>query len=127
MKTTVLIISSFLIAFTCTAQKTDSAVFYFQKGLEEKKAGHWLPASKHFDKAISFNPKFTDAYLENGKVNQEMRRINEANLNFSKAYEIDPASQAAIKELSTLYYNNRQFEKAIELASKCKACPESTG
>lgn len=115
---------SFFAVSMVFAQK-DSSGFYFQKGLEEKKAGRWMVAAKHFDKAIAFNLKYTDAYLENGRVNLEMRKINEASLNFEKAYQLAPDNVVAIKELATVYFNNRQFQKAIDLASKCKACPES--
>lgn len=123
MKSILLTIGSAMLSTLAFAQK-DSSAIYFAKGLDEKKAGRWMVAGKHFDKAVAFNPKFTDAWLENGKVNLEMRRINEANLAFAKAYEIDPNNPVAAKELSTLYFNNRQFAKAIEVASKCKSCPD---
>ncbi|MDE3212733.1 MAG: tetratricopeptide repeat protein, partial [Bacteroidota bacterium] len=40
----------------------------------------------------------------------------------TRAYQLQPDNQEVIKALSTLYFNNRQFEKAIAMAQKCKSC-----
>ena len=120
-KTSMLAIA--IMAFTTSfSQKTDSAEIYFQKGIEEKTAKHFLLASKNFDKAIRFNPQYKEAYLENGYVNLEMHKTDDAKVNFTKVYELDPANSAAIKELMELSYNYRQFAKARELATKCTNC-----
>jgi tetratricopeptide (TPR) repeat protein len=124
MKTLILAI---IVALSCThliAQTTDSSQFYFKKGMDEKVARRYLVASKYFDKAIEFNPKFTEAFIENGKVNLEMRKIDPALINFIKANELEPSNAEAIKQLATLYFNNRQFQKAIDMAQKCN-CSES--
>jgi tetratricopeptide (TPR) repeat protein len=104
------------------SQKNDSAEHYFQKGIEEKTARRWLVASKHFDKAISFNAAYKEAYLENAYVHIEMRKVDQAKAFFAKVYELDPTNTTAAKELMELYYNHRQFAKARELAAKCSSC-----
>ncbi len=105
--------------------QADSARFYFQKGTDEKNARHWLVAANYFDKAIKFNPKYIDAYLENAFVNLEMRRTEVAKVNFTRVNEIDPANAVAIKELTQLYFSYRQYENAISFAQKCKNCPDA--
>jgi tetratricopeptide (TPR) repeat protein len=107
------------------AQKTDSAQFYFNKGMEEKTGRRYQVAAKYFDKAIAFNPKYTEAYFENGKVNLEMRKVDAALGDFTKANDLKPGDAAVMKELTALYFNNRQFQKAIDLAQKCKDCPDA--
>jgi tetratricopeptide (TPR) repeat protein len=114
-----------LLSATAFAQSTDSAQFYFQKGLEEKTAKRYLVASKAFDKAISLNPKFTQAYIENGYANLEMRKTDPAIINFTKAHELEPQNPAAIKELMDLYFSYRQYAKAIDMAQQCKDCPNA--
>ena len=104
------------------AQNTDSSQYYYKKGLEELTVRHFAVAGKNFDKAIQFNPNFTEAYIANGKANLEMSRVYEANLNFTKAYQLQPGNNEVIKELSELYFNNRQFQKAIDLVQKCADC-----
>jgi len=104
------------------AQNSDSSQFYFQKGLEEKKAKRYLVASDHFTKAIELNAAYVDAYIEKGYTNNEMRRTDAAKADFIKALELDPQNETAIKELATIYFNYRQFQNALDLAQKCKNC-----
>ncbi|MGH2646955.1 MAG: hypothetical protein ACRDE8_05275, partial [Ginsengibacter sp.] len=116
MKTLILTILLCLPFCFLFSQNTDSAQFYFKKGIEEKNARLFAMAAKDLDKAIVFNTKYTEAYIENGNVNLEMRKIDPALANYTKAYELEPNNTEVIKQLSTLYFNNRQFQKAIDLA-----------
>ena len=104
------------------AQNTDSAKFYFQKGLVENEAKRYLAASTFFDKAINFDVKYADAYQENGYANLSMRKTDAAKEHFTKLYELDPGSKAAITELTELYFSYHQYQKAIEFAGKCTGC-----
>ena len=115
-------ITLLFLSTTAISQSTDSSAYYFQKGMEEKAARRYLVASDYYTKAIKLNPTYTQAYIENGYVNNEMRKTDAAMQNFVKANELDPGNEAAIKELVELYYSYRQFEKAIDLAQKCKTC-----
>ncbi len=103
----------------------DSAQFYFNKGIEEKEARLFAVAAKNFDKAIQFNQNYPEAYIENGKANLEMRKVDIAMSNYTKAYQLQPGNNEVAKELSTLYFNNRQFQKAIDLLQKCTNCPDA--
>ena len=119
MKPFILIIfTSFIFQFSF-CQNTDSAEFYFNKGIEANAEKLYAVASNNFDKAIHFNSNLTEAYIENGKANLAMRAIGKAYQNFSKAYELDPKNNDVINQLATLSFNNRQFQKAIDLAQKC--------
>ncbi len=111
---------------TVYAQPTDSALFFFNKGMEEKNAKRYLVASQHFNKAIQFNPSYTEALIENAYTCMEMRKSDQAKALFIKVNEISPTNKVAIKELMTLYFNYRQFEKAIEFANQCKECEEAS-
>jgi len=104
------------------AQQTDSSEAYFQKGIEEKTAKRFLVASNWFDKAIQANPKFTQAYIESGYVNIEMRKTDKAMLQFNKVLEMQPGNPVAVKELMEMYYSYRMYAKAKEMASKCSSC-----
>ncbi len=122
MKNLVLTAFLCLISSLLFAQNTDSSQYFYKKGIEESTARHFAVAGKIFDKAIQLNPNFTEAYIANGKANLEMSRIYEANQNFTKAYQLQPANNEVIKELASLYFNNHQFQKAIELVQKCSDC-----
>ncbi len=113
------------LAISTIAQPSiDSSKFYFDKGMAEKDAKHFLVASTYFSKAIKFNTSFTEAYIENGYAFIEMRRTDDAKASFTKAYELQPNNGKVIKELATLYYNYRQWDKAIEFIGKCSDCTD---
>lgn len=103
--------------------QTDSADFYYRKGMEEKSLQHSLLASRNFDKAIGFDNRHLDAYLANGFTQLDMRKTDAAIRYFSKVLELNPANQSAQAALMELFFNYRQFDKAIKLAQGCRACP----
>jgi tetratricopeptide (TPR) repeat protein len=125
MKNLILTIIVCTVTTSAFAQVLDSAQFYYTKGLQESSDKLFAIAAKDFDKAIELNPGFTDAYLANGRCNLEMSRIYAASQNFTKAYQLEPENNEVIKELSSLYFNNRQFQKAIDFANECKNCDNS--
>ena len=122
MKNILLLILGVIACNSLFSQNGDSANLYLQKGMEEKKASHWMVAAKYFDNAIQFNPQYKEAYLEKGYVSLEMRKTDVAKGAFTKVVELDATNQIAIKELMTLCFDYRQFKKAIELATKCTNC-----
>lgn len=122
MKNLLITMSCCLAAHLSFSQSTDSAHFYYNKGIEGSNAKLYLVASKDFAKAIQLNPNFVEAYIANGKANLEMQKVFDAAENFSKAYELAPSNNEVIKELSSLYFNNRQFQKALALVQKCADC-----
>ncbi|MBC7537033.1 MAG: tetratricopeptide repeat protein [Ferruginibacter sp.] len=103
---------------TAVHAQPDSAQFYFKIGLTEKTNKRYLVASNAFEKAIKFNPYYKEALLESGLNYLEMRKTDFAKTNFTRLYELDPTNKIAVKELTTLYFNYRQFDKAIEFAQK---------
>jgi tetratricopeptide (TPR) repeat protein len=115
-----------LLYSSAFAQNADSARFYYNKGVQENEGRLYAVATKDFDRAIQFDPQFTEAYIANGKANLSMRRITEAQGNFDKAYQLDPSNQDVISQLTTLCFNNRQFQKAIDLAQKCSNCENAS-
>ena len=117
-----LLAAASLICTNLMAQSTDSATFFYNKGLQEKSAKRLLVANQAFEKAISINLSYTEAYLENGVVLLEMRQTDKAKATYTKLNELQPTNKEAIKALTSLYFNYRQYEKAIEFAQKCTDC-----
>lgn len=119
------VLTVFTVCFALSASANsfaDSAKFYYAKGIEEKNAKRYQIASTNFDKAIKFNAKYAEAFLENAIVNLEMRRTDIAKAHFAKVHELQPSNTLAIKELATLFYSYRQWDKAIEFVNKCGNC-----
>ncbi len=122
MKKSLVIAFALFSSNLLSAQDTDSATFYLQKGMEEATARRYLAASQYFDRVVRFNPKLKEGWLQNALANLQMRKTDVAKGHFTKLYELDPSNQVAIKELANLYYDYRQFQKAIEFANKCTGC-----
>lgn len=122
MKKLFTFIAAIPVFISASAQNTDSASFYFKKGLESKAVREHLVASSYFTKAISFDANYVNAYIENGYANKEMRKTDASKQNFTKVLELDPQNEIAITELMDLYFNYRQYQNAIDMAIKCKTC-----
>jgi tetratricopeptide (TPR) repeat protein len=122
MKNLLIFVTACLVSQFSFSQSGDSAIFYYNKGMKENASRLYAVAAKDFDKAIAFNPKFTDAYIANGNADLSMRIITKAQENFNKAYELDPKNPKVISQLTTLSFNNHQFQKAIDFAQKCNNC-----
>ncbi len=125
MKILLIAIALCLLACLGFSQNIDSSQFYFKKGNEDKAAHLFALSARNFDKAIEFNQNYTEAYIENGRVNLEMHKVDAAMLNFTRAYELQPGNSEIVKQLSTLYFNNHQYQKAIALTQKCSDCPDA--
>lgn len=113
-----------LFPFILNAQ-TDSAEFYYRKGMEEKSLQRSLLASRSFDKAIGFNSRHEEANLANGFVQLDMRKTDEALRYFTRVLELNPANQSAQAALMELYFNYRHFDRAIKMAQACRQCKGS--
>ena len=124
LKNTTLLLSA-LCMMNVALSQSDSAQYFYKRGVEEKTARRYLVAAGFFDRAIKFDPKNVQSYIQHGEVDLEMRRIDAAQGNFSKAYSLEPSNPVVIKELTSLYFNNRQFQKAIDFAQKCTSCPDA--
>ncbi len=123
MKTLLLSLSTMIV--TSAFAIDDSAVVYFNKGMVEKEAKRFLVSHQHFTKAIAFDASYTEAYRQDAQVALEMRKTDIAIQQFQKVLQQLPNDQEAIRQLTDLYFNYRQFAKAIEFAKKCKGCENS--
>lgn len=110
------------LTVTVFASNRDSAQYYFDKGMQEKKDKIFLTASRSFEKAVSFDPQFADAILQNAFVLLEMRKMDPALREFTRAHQLQPENKQVITELMNLHFNFRQFTKAMEYANKCLDC-----
>lgn len=124
MKQLLILLLAIPLSVSLSAQNNDSATFNYLKGLEEKNAKRYLSASNYFVKAISFDPRYVSAHIENGFANKEMRKTDASKQDFTKVLELEPGNEIAIKELADLYFAYRQYQNAIDMASKCKTCAD---
>lgn len=100
------------------AQPSDSAQFYFNRGMEEKAARRFREAEKNFVKAYSFNPKDFQTLVELSNALLEQRRFAEAREKLILADGILPDQSQVIEKLAELSFNLRKFEESISYARK---------
>ena len=97
----------------------------FKKGITEKDQKLFAVAAKDFDKAINFNSQYTKAYIENGNVNLKCAELTLPG-KFYKSLRVGAIQSGSdYSNYLTLYFNNHQFQKAIDLVQKCNSCNDA--
>src|SRR4029453_6616406 len=78
----------------------------------------WANSKREFKLALELNPNYATAhhwysfwFLNMGRLEESVRMI-------SRAEELDPVSQAILKDKGLALYYNRQYEEEIEIAKK---------
>lgn len=100
--------------------QTDSAAFYFQKGLDEKAKSHSLIALQDFEKAYSFNKNDKKIVGELAADYLNLRRYAQAKDKFKQLETLGDTSDSTYRQLMLLSYNTRQFDDAIKYALALK-------
>jgi tetratricopeptide (TPR) repeat protein len=75
-------------------------------------------AMSSYDRAISANPSFAQAYYRKGVLSVRSRNFNEAQTNLKKAIDLDPSYAPAYRELADMYYYAGQYELALSTFQK---------
>jgi tetratricopeptide (TPR) repeat protein len=71
-------------------------------------------AVHQFDRALSLNPQFADAYLNRGLAERNLNRPDAALTDFEKALDLDPSLTLAHDELGNLYTARGDTQKALD-------------
>ncbi|MBY0535382.1 MAG: tetratricopeptide repeat protein [Chitinophagaceae bacterium] len=116
-----------LVAKGLFAQTTDSAVFYYDKGMEEKAAKRYREAEKAFQKSYGFNTEKVETHIEWGNVLLEQRRYQEAYYKFKKADSLQSNNNVVLEQIAQLSFNLRKYEDAIKVAKQLQAAKYGSG
>jgi len=127
MKNLLLIITLGALAQTSFAQSSDSAAFYFNRGMDEKNARRFREAEKNFNKVLQLEPRNLDNLIQLATSLLEQRRYSEAKEIFHKAEAIDANHPQVVENLATLSFNARKWDDAIRYAQKMKQQKIGTG
>lgn len=103
----------------------DSADFYLQKGLEEKKIGRRMESFKNFEKASRFDGTNKQITSELAGVLLELRRFPQAKEQYKKLVDAGDASAANYKQLLNLSASLKQTDDVILYAKKLKETDRS--
>ena len=78
----------------------------------------WANSEKEFKLALELNPNYATAHHWYSQWFLNMGRLEEALRLIARAAELDPISQAILKDHGLTFYYNRQYDEAIEMAVK---------
>ena len=78
----------------------------------------WVNSEKEFKLALELNPNYATAHHWYSQWFLSMGRLEESLRMISRAAELDPVSQAILKDQGLALYYNRQYDNAIEIARK---------
>ena len=78
----------------------------------------WANSQKEFKVALELNPNYATAHHWYSQWLLNMGRVEEALRFSSRAAELDPVSQAILKDKGLVLYYNRQYDEAIELGRR---------
>jgi serine/threonine-protein kinase len=76
----------------------------------------WVNSEKEFKLALELNPNYATAHHWYSQWFLNMGRLEESLRMISRAAELDPVSQAILKDKGLALYYNRQYDEAIALA-----------
>ncbi len=121
----------FIIGWLGTSYCQQSSIFteanrLFKTGVDYFDKGLFGFSQKQFEKTIEMIRQANEPQYEQLKMRAELFyakcavRLNQPNgellvLDFSRKYDPDPLAQQALIEMGDYYYNERDYEKAIEL------------
>lgn len=78
----------------------------------------WANSEKEFKLALELNPNYATAHHWYSQWFLNMGRLEESLRMISRAAELDPISQAILKDQGLALYYNRQYDEAVEMALK---------
>jgi serine/threonine protein kinase/tetratricopeptide (TPR) repeat protein len=78
----------------------------------------WMGAEIDFNWAIGLNPSYATAYHWYGNLLGNLGRFDEALSKLERALELDPGSVPINAALEVLFFNSRQYDRAIDQGKK---------
>ena len=91
---------------------------YFQLGEYHAQSEHFEEAINAYQKAIEYDPSFSEAYYKLGITLGKLGKAEDGILNLKKALQLDPHNASIYNALGAMYGMLQQYEKAIEQFKK---------
>jgi len=127
-----LILTSFLLTFYITSYSQDKVIHnevvnptksaqardYYNKGVDFSQEKNYTEAIVYYEKAISEDPNYIDAYDNLGLAYRKTGKLNEAEKNYLKSYSLNDKNLNSILNLAVVYGINKNYLKASEFYKK---------
>lgn len=117
---TIPLIAVVLLSGIVINAQSDSANFYYQKGLDEKQKGRRMESLKQFEKAATYNKSDKAITTELASAYFDLRKYSQARDTYKSLETMGDNSAATYKQLMSLSFNMRQHDDVIVYAQKLK-------
>ncbi len=91
----------------------EQAAKAYQQGVELVRSHAYNTAIEYFNKALSFNPEFTDAYYNIAAIYIEQKKYDEAYNIYLKIIKTDPYDYDSILQAAKISYNRKNYSLAL--------------
>ena len=103
----------------------DSATYFLQKGLDEKKIGRRMESLRNFENAAKYDNSNKVILKELASAFYDLRKYTQARDTYKTMVDLGDGSASTYKQLMLLSFNLRHFDDAVLYAKKLKqADPE---
>ncbi len=103
-----------------TVTNIDSATYFLQKGLEEKKIGRRMQSMKNFEKAFYYDNSNKVILNELAVAYYDLRKYTDSKNTYKKLVELGDGSASTYKQLMVLSFNMRNHDDVLLYAKKLK-------
>ena len=90
----------------------------FAKGVSLEKKSDWVAAQEKFASAVAIYPKYAEAWVELGRMQQKQDRIDDAKQSYGKALEADPKFLPPYQEMIRLAVNEKNWPQLEDTTEK---------
>ncbi|PKP24581.1 MAG: hypothetical protein CVU03_11845 [Bacteroidetes bacterium HGW-Bacteroidetes-2] len=97
---------------------TDSFQEFFFEALKQKGIENYDKALESLEKAAKERPNEAVIYFEMGKNQSLLKKYTDAEENFKKVLQLDAERLDVFEALYEVYYNTKEYTKAIEIIKK---------
>lgn len=115
----ILVFSSQLV-FCQNASNIDSATYFLQKGMDEKKTGRRMESLRNFEKAFKYDNTNKVIVNELAASYFDLRKYSHAKETYKKLVDLGDGSASTYKQLMNLSFNMRQQDDVLLYADKLK-------
>jgi len=110
-----------VMEYAQTALKLDSSLAEIHSAIAYAKMRYrwdWKGAENDFKSALKLNPNYASAHFWYATFLRNVNRFDESIREIERALELDPVSHIIILNAIGIYFESRQFDKAIAAAIK---------
>jgi len=111
---------AFTQSTSTTVTNIDSATYFLQKGLDEKKIGRRMESLKNFESASYYDNSNKVVLRELAVAYHDLRKYTQAKNTYKKMVELGDGSASTYKQLMLLSFNMRHQDDVLLYARKLK-------